>query len=145
MRIPLFIPLARLASACGARVASSSVDAAHTEDSGGGGGGKDAGEAHEASLRDAAAPGRDASPTHPVQPHDAGPDCGLPSAPVYDCSAGTDGGSCGPWGSDASSPTYPTGCSVMTTECDQSFGGGALVCECQTFPGSPTPGWLCAL
>ncbi len=50
-----------------------------------------------------------------------------PSAPVYDCDAAVaDAGSCGPWGSTASSPRYRLGCVVTTTQ--ESTYCGPLTC-----------------
>jgi hypothetical protein len=78
---------------------------------------------------------------------DGGSDSGClqpPAEPVYDCDAATpDAGSCGPWGSTASSPSYPVGCVVTTTQ--EGTYCGPVTCNCG--PGFEDGGvtWTCAL
>jgi len=83
---------------------------------------------------------------------DAGPDCGQPPEPTYDCAstgdaAIPDGGGCSAYGVDAGGggPTYPLNCTVTLTTCDTSF-GGAQTCNCEAFPGNgPQPTWVCPI
>ena len=80
---------------------------------------------------------------------EAGNDSGCPqppSTPSYDCSGATlDAGSCGPWGSTATSPSYPEGC-VVTTTMEGTY-CGPVTCNCGPAFGSPDGGqtWTCAL
>jgi hypothetical protein len=89
-----------------------------------------------------AAAGTDAGP----QP---GSDSGCPpppGAPTYDCTgAAPDAGTCGPWGSTASSPSYPVGC-VVTTTMEGTY-CGPVTCNCgPTFDSADGGlGWTCAL
>jgi hypothetical protein len=69
-----------------------------------------------------------------------------PSAPTYDCTGATlDAGTCGPWGSSATSPSYPVGC-VVTTTMEGSY-CGPVTCNCGPSFGLVDGGltWTCAL
>jgi hypothetical protein len=78
---------------------------------------------------------------------DAGSDSGCPQppvAPVYDCDAAPpDAQSCGPWGSTASSPRYPVGCVVTTTQ--EGTYCGPVTCNCTTEFADGGVTWSCPL
>ena len=78
---------------------------------------------------------------------DVGNDSGCPqppSAPIYACDAALpDAQGCGPWGSTASSPVYPMGCVVTTTQ--EGTYCGPVTCNCSTEPVGGGVGWTCPL
>ena len=134
-----FVLLCLLPAACGGSVAST-VDSGAPKNT------------NDSSVATDAHPLSDGgSHADVTETQDAGVDCGQPSSPTYNCAPGNgtelDGGACGAYGADAAAkgPSYPQGCMVTTSTCDLSF-GGALTCNCETFPGNDGgPAWVCAL
>ena len=78
---------------------------------------------------------------------EAGTDSGCPqppNVPIYDCEAGApDAQGCGPWGSPQSTPIYPIGCMVTTTQ--QGTFCGPVTCNCTTEFSDSGPSWICPL
>jgi len=67
-----------------------------------------------------------------------------PPVPVYACEAGPpDAEGCGPWNSSQSTPTYPVGCVVTTT--NEGTYCGPVTCNCTKELPDSGPSWICPL
>ena len=67
-----------------------------------------------------------------------------PSTPEYACDAAApDAESCGPWQSMATSPRYPLGCVVTTTQ--EGTYCGPVTCNCTTEFADSGAMWVCPL